>query len=130
MSGTAASSAAASTSSASSGGYSYRREKRASAAMVPAFNMTVPSTDPLWFYCAQAMHCESGMVFAVNPPTSGNKTFTAFQASAKNQSSTTEPTTGQQGGTSGTVMNSTATSNSMNAVAGMAVLGAIGAAFL
>lgn len=28
----------------------------------------VDTTNPLWFYCAQANHCQSGMTFAINPP--------------------------------------------------------------
>ena len=28
----------------------------------------VETTSPLWFYCAQANHCQSGMTFAINPP--------------------------------------------------------------
>ena len=35
---------------------------------------------PLWFYCGQVNHCGSGMAFAINPPTSGERTFEAFQA--------------------------------------------------
>src|SRR5271156_2715447 len=26
------------------------------------------TTAPLWFYCAQAKHCQAGMTFAINPP--------------------------------------------------------------
>jgi hypothetical protein len=40
------------------------------------------------FYCKQAKHCESGMVFAINPPTSGEKTFQAYKALAMGGSST------------------------------------------
>lgn len=46
------------------------------------FNITDAST-PLWFYCRQTGHCEEGMVFAVNAPASGKKSFAAFQAAAK-----------------------------------------------
>src|SRR5271155_2262885 len=28
----------------------------------------VGTSAPLWFYCAQANHCQSGMTFAINPP--------------------------------------------------------------
>ena len=38
---------------------------------------------PQWFHCAVAVHCsQGGMVFAINPPTEGNRTFEAFQAAA------------------------------------------------
>ncbi|PPQ85999.1 hypothetical protein CVT25_001521 [Psilocybe cyanescens] len=46
---------------------------------------TIPSgtgTSPLWFSCAQATHCQQGMVFAINPPAS-NHTFDAFKANAQ-----------------------------------------------
>jgi len=40
---------------------------------------TVQSLDPVWVYCRQSTHCQSGMVFAVNP---GNDLAT-YQANAK-----------------------------------------------
>lgn len=59
-----------------------------------SFTVDDPST-PLWFFCAQTVpvnHCQTGMVFAVNP--TANKTFEAFQAAAKSgnaASNTTAP---------------------------------------
>ncbi|ORX34445.1 hypothetical protein BD324DRAFT_653222 [Kockovaella imperatae] len=47
------------------------------------FSILVNTTSPTWVYCAQAGHCQAGMVMAINAPTSGNKTFAAFQALAK-----------------------------------------------
>ena len=35
----------------------------------------VETTSPLWFYCAQANHCQSGMTFAINPPPGSVATF-------------------------------------------------------
>jgi plastocyanin len=32
------------------------------------FQVTINSTDPIWFYCSQVGHCEAGMVGAINPP--------------------------------------------------------------
>ncbi|KAH8830095.1 hypothetical protein DL96DRAFT_917071 [Flagelloscypha sp. PMI_526] len=50
------------------------------------FEFEVKEEKPLWFYCQQAKHCsEDGMVFAVNPPAYGDKTFDAFQQLAKKQ---------------------------------------------
>ncbi|KAH7102096.1 hypothetical protein BKA62DRAFT_154811 [Auriculariales sp. MPI-PUGE-AT-0066] len=43
-----------------------------------SFNVT--GTDPVWFYCQP--HCTLGMVFAINPPETGN-TFDDFQAAAQ-----------------------------------------------
>ena len=34
------------------------------------------------FYCMQGNHCKSGMVFAINPPQTGEKTFDAYKALA------------------------------------------------
>ncbi|KAL8292712.1 hypothetical protein RQP46_001324 [Phenoliferia psychrophenolica] len=47
-----------------------------------SWNVTVETSDALWFSCRQTGHCEAGMVFAVNAPTTGN-TFEAFQANAR-----------------------------------------------
>ncbi|KAI0290547.1 Cupredoxin [Multifurca ochricompacta] len=61
----------------------------ANATQVPSFSVTVNATTPLWFYCRQAGHCEQGMVFAVNP--TANKSFEAFQATAKASSADGSP---------------------------------------
>jgi len=42
------------------------------------------TTSPIWFFCAQTGHCHDGMYGAINPPTTGNKTFAAFAASVPN----------------------------------------------
>jgi len=47
---------------------------------------------PIWFFCGRPPHCKSGMYGAINPPTTGNKTFTAFAA---NVQTTDEPGLGQ-----------------------------------
>ena len=39
----------------------------ANASTIPTFTITVNGTGPEWFYCGQAKHCQSGMVFAINP---------------------------------------------------------------
>lgn len=38
------------------------------------------TTTPIWFFCAHTGHCKLGMFGAINPPTTGNKTFAAFAA--------------------------------------------------
>ncbi|KAG0634566.1 hypothetical protein HOY80DRAFT_860209, partial [Tuber brumale] len=49
------------------------------------FPVTVTDDKPRWFYCAQPgngnPHCQAGMVFAINPPASGN-TLEAFKEKA------------------------------------------------
>ncbi|KLO10648.1 hypothetical protein SCHPADRAFT_832198 [Schizopora paradoxa] len=44
----------------------------------PIKTFVVEKTDPYWMYCAQATHCQEGMVFAINP---GNN-FSSFQENA------------------------------------------------
>ncbi|KAI0043457.1 hypothetical protein FA95DRAFT_397608 [Auriscalpium vulgare] len=52
---------------------------------VPSWNLTITNgTQPIWFYCKQLSpvpHCKSGMVGAINAPTTGN-TFSNFQQAA------------------------------------------------
>lgn len=31
------------------------------------FLVPINNTDPIWFYCAQARHCQVGMVGVINP---------------------------------------------------------------
>jgi len=38
-----------------------------------------PNT-PIWFFCGRPPHCKGGMYGAINPPTSGNRTFQQFAA--------------------------------------------------
>ncbi|KAF1940805.1 hypothetical protein EJ02DRAFT_435319 [Clathrospora elynae] len=48
------------------------------------WNMTVKTTDPLWFYCKQqnGIHCGKGMVMSINAATTGDKTMSNFKALA------------------------------------------------
>jgi len=90
----------------------------ANATSVPSFSLTVNATTPLWFFCHQTGHCESGMVFAINP--TANKTFNEFQATANASASDGTPpsnssssTTGSSGsGTTGSSPSGTASSPS------------------
>ncbi|OCL14251.1 Cupredoxin [Glonium stellatum] len=77
------------------------------------FMITVnETTKPIWFYCSQASHCQSGMVGAINAPTTGN-TIEKFVASAKSASNNTTPSV--TAGTGGTLsaMNMTSASGTM-----------------
>ncbi|KAK4228576.1 hypothetical protein QBC38DRAFT_535712 [Podospora fimiseda] len=49
------------------------------------FDLIIPDTKPLWFYCGQTNgnHCQSGMVGSINAPTSGERTLAAFINKAK-----------------------------------------------
>jgi len=44
----------------------------------PTAELTVQKTTPVWAYCRQSTHCQSGMVFAINP----GSNLAAFQAAA------------------------------------------------
>ncbi|KIO28037.1 hypothetical protein M407DRAFT_72390 [Tulasnella calospora MUT 4182] len=46
----------------------------AAATSFPTYDLPINGTDAIWVFCAQAGHCQSGMVFAVNAPTE-DKTF-------------------------------------------------------
>ncbi|TFK76973.1 hypothetical protein BDN72DRAFT_753732 [Pluteus cervinus] len=55
---------------------------------LPTYTVSVPDTNPIWIYCAQAAntpnsHCGAGMVFAINCGADGApNSFTNFKASA------------------------------------------------
>ena|SRR5579859_3185264 len=60
---------------------------------MPSFTFQVTTKDPTCmfpsssrlrsgFFCAQRNHCKSGMVFAINPATTGDKTFDKYMANA------------------------------------------------
>jgi len=40
-------------------------------------------TSPIWMFCNQDKHCNSGMVFAINAPEQGAKSFSAYKEKAK-----------------------------------------------
>jgi plastocyanin len=86
-----------------------------------SMTVMVNSTDPVWFFCRQTgyvshmspflfffllivrvsacSHCQSGMVFAINP--SVNKTFAAFQAAANSSGSSTSSASSPAGSATG-----------------------------
>jgi len=57
---------------------------------IPTFTITVNGTGPEWFYCSQAKHCESGMVFAINP--TEQKTLDGYKANCANATDNITPT--------------------------------------
>lgn len=55
----------------------------ANATEIPTWTIQVnDASSPQWFFCNQGNHCNSGMVFSINAPTTGNKTFDAYLAKA------------------------------------------------
>jgi len=107
----------------------------ANATSVPSFSVTVNATTPLWFFCHQTGHCESGMVFAINP--NANKTFDAFQATAKASAADGTPPAASSGsgtttpsptGTGSSSSSTTTTSKSNSALSSSAQAGGLLAA--
>ncbi|KII84983.1 hypothetical protein PLICRDRAFT_350142 [Plicaturopsis crispa FD-325 SS-3] len=58
----------------------------------PSWNLTITDdSKPIWFYCKALIpspHCKVGMVGAINAPSSGSNTFSAFQKAAESFSGT------------------------------------------
>ncbi|KAF1947538.1 Cupredoxin [Clathrospora elynae] len=83
---------------------------------VLTYTIHVKDAKPIWFYCSQAKHCQSGMVGAINAPPSGKKTMAAFIALAATASENLSP--GQAPGSSGGAAGKTPPSPSSSAGAG------------
>jgi len=73
------------------------------------FSVTVNDTNPIWVYCAIPGHCQAGMVFAANAPTTGN-TFAAFKSAAMGGSSSSGSSTSGSGSGSSSPSSSAAAS--------------------
>ncbi|KAI9690394.1 MAG: hypothetical protein M1822_009357 [Bathelium mastoideum] len=87
---------------------------------MPVFSIMVQDTNPVYFYCAQANHCQSGMVGAINAPTSGSNTVAAFASAAKSAAQNMAP--GQT--SSNSTSTSTASTMSTSTVSGTTVASA------
>ncbi|KAF2843519.1 hypothetical protein M501DRAFT_905398, partial [Patellaria atrata CBS 101060] len=44
----------------------------------PTYTIQVHDMKPIWYYCSQAMHCQNGMVGAINAPLTGEKTIEKY----------------------------------------------------
>jgi plastocyanin len=77
----------------------------------PKANFTVKDTNPIWVYCRQSTHCQSGMVFAVNP---GDKLAQFQQNAATSGGSAASP----YGGTGSTSTSAAATASSTSTPSG------------
>ncbi|KAK9470756.1 Cupredoxin [Dipodascopsis tothii] len=58
----------------------------------PTYTIRINNTDPIWFYCAEAYHCQSGMTGVINPPSSGDS-LDDYTSSAETQGSNVRPST-------------------------------------
>jgi len=93
------------------------------------------TTNPIWFFCARKPHCHSGMYGAINPPTTGEKTFAAFAATVPNSQepgfgitapftpAASNTTTGGSSGTTGTAAptSTTGAASAISVRSGLAV---------
>jgi plastocyanin len=53
----------------------------ATSGQIGVYTLEVTQTaNPIWFFCGRPPHCKGGMYGAINPPTSGERTFEAFAA--------------------------------------------------
>ncbi|RDI81726.1 hypothetical protein Vi05172_g8214 [Venturia inaequalis] len=54
------------------------------------YTITINDTQPIFFYCAVASHCQAGMVGVINP--SGDQTLAGYRSAAANSVSSTPET--------------------------------------
>ncbi|KAK0706032.1 Cupredoxin [Lasiosphaeria miniovina] len=71
--------------------------------MIPTYTIMLNNTNPIWVYCAQGKHCESGMSMVINENTAANssRSLTNYKALAAGA------TTVVPGGSAGTGTGST-----------------------
>ncbi|KAF5869861.1 putative serine-threonine rich protein [Botrytis fragariae] len=81
----------------------------------PAMAMQVMVDTPQWFYCRQAGHCGSGMVFSINP--TADKTQAQFKAMAVAQNGTGTQSAIQGGSSAGGASSGTSSSAVASAAA-------------
>lgn len=81
------------------------------------YTIQVPDTKPIWFYCSQAKHCQSGMVGAINAPSTGN-TLAAFTSKAAQAAANITPGQVEGGSTSSSSTSSGSSSSSSSGSSG------------
>ncbi len=94
----------------------------------PVFTIAINDTKPIWFYCSQARHCQSGMVGVINAPAANSsRTLATFKDLAAKAPSNLSP--GQSGASpasSSTARPSTTLGAGAGAGAGIAFAGVAG----
>ncbi|KAL2267207.1 hypothetical protein VTJ83DRAFT_4484 [Remersonia thermophila] len=56
------------------------------------FEIDISKEGPMWFYCGQGAHCQTGMVGVINPPANNpERNLDAFISAAKSAPTTTTP---------------------------------------
>lgn len=81
------------------------------------FTIVLRDTLPIFFYCSQANHCQSGMVGSINAPSSGN-TLAAWRNAAASAQANTAPTRA----TGGEVRDGTSTTISPSSSRGLGTI--------
>jgi plastocyanin len=76
----------------------------------PTYTIRINSTTPIWLYCTQEDHCQSGMNAVINAPTSGSKTLAAYKKAAAAASKNVSPSK-IFGGVEGSTSKSSASSS-------------------
>ncbi|KAJ2924169.1 hypothetical protein H1R20_g12924, partial [Candolleomyces eurysporus] len=92
----------------------------------PTFRLKINDTAPIWGYCGQVNHCQSGMVFSINAVESGPNNFAAFQQLAMRPSTSSRQTAGDNGSNSAGMV----VSPSVSVPFGSFLLAGLAAAFL
>jgi len=76
------------------------------ATSTPVYTVMVNNTTPVWFYCSQGKHCQSGMVGVINKPaanaTRNVQNYAALAAQAQSNLSPGQTSSTSSGGTTGT----------------------------
>ncbi|KAI9755482.1 MAG: swr complex subunit [Chaenotheca gracillima] len=73
---------------------------------MPAYTIAINDTKPIWFYCSQGKHCQSGMVGVINAPAANkSRTLDSFKNLAKSAAKNVSPSV-IEGGTSSSGSNS------------------------
>lgn len=117
----------------------------ATTGQIGVFTLEVTQTaNPIWFFCARKPHCKGGMYGAINPPTTGAKTFAAFAASVPNSdepgfgvtapftpttaNATTSGSASESASVSRTATGTAATSTATNGASSVSVRGGVAVA--
>lgn len=85
----------------------------ATSTVTPTYTIMINSTTPIWLYCSQGKHCQSGMTMVINEDIATNATqsLANYQAQAK-LATVNLPGDAISGGSGGVASNSTGTSGS------------------
>ncbi|KAK3939269.1 Cupredoxin [Diplogelasinospora grovesii] len=99
----------------------------ASMGMIPTYTIQVNNTTPLWVYCAQAKHCEAGMVMVINENTAANASRSLVNYKSLAAKATTVvpggSATTNNGGTTGTTSGTGSSTSSGVSAAGAGAVG-------